>query len=147
MSQHSVVKAMLGGLLGTLLQTMMVYGVAPMMLGQPMDLAAMLEHSCAPGMLMHLLSGSMIFPLGYVFLLSQRLPGSPVLKGTLWGALIWFVTEVIITPMLGAEIFSAELGGLSAAMRALLGYLVYGATLGGIASAVEPEGRYVSHAV
>ena len=42
MRQHYVVKAMVGGLLGTLLQTIMVYGVAPMLAGQSMDMAAML---------------------------------------------------------------------------------------------------------
>ena len=49
-----------------------------------------------------------------------------------------------MAPMLGAEVFSAALGGLPAAMRALLGYLVYGATLGGIVGTVQPEGRYAS---
>jgi len=147
MRQHYVAKAMVGGLLGTLLQTIMVYGVAPIMAGQSVDAAAMLEHSCAPGMLAHLLSGSIIFPLGYIFLSSQSLSGPPVLQGMLWAGLIWFVTEVIVAPMLGAEVFSTALGGLPAALRALLGYLVYGATLGSIVGAVQPEDRYVSHTV
>ena len=57
MRQHYVVKAMVGGLLGTLLQTIMVYGVTPMLAGQSMDMAAM--HS--PPVLRacrHLLSGA-----------------------------------------------------------------------------------------
>jgi uncharacterized membrane protein YagU involved in acid resistance len=145
MRQHYVAKAMVGGLLGTLLQTIMVYGVAPMMTGQSMDVAAILEHSCAPGMLAHLLSGGVIFPLGYILLSSQALSGPPVLQGMLWAGLIWVVAEVIITPMLGAEVFSAALGGLPAALCALLGYLVYGATLGSIVGTVQPEDRYASH--
>ena len=40
MRPHDVAKAMVGGLLGTLLQTIMVYGVAPLMTGQSMDVAA-----------------------------------------------------------------------------------------------------------
>ena len=40
MRQYYVAKAMGGGLLGTLLQTIMVYGVAPMIAGQSMDVAA-----------------------------------------------------------------------------------------------------------
>ena len=142
MRQHSVIQAMQGGLLGTLLQTLMVYGVAPMMAGQSMDMEAMLEHYCALSMLTHFLSGSVIFPLGYVFLPSQYFPGPPVLKGMLWAALIWCVAEGILAPMLGAGVFSAALGGLPAAVRALLGYLVYGATLGGIVGAAAPEGKY-----
>ena len=65
----------------------------------------------------------------------------------LWAGLIWFVAEVIIAPMRGVEVFSTALGGLPAALRALLGYLVYGATLGSIAGAVQPEDRYASHAL
>ena len=145
MRQHYVAKAMVGGLLGTLLQTIMVYGVAPVMAGQSMDVAAMLRPSCAPGMLVHLLSGGVIFPLGYIWLSSQALTGPPVLQGMLWGSLIWCVAEVIMAPMLGVEVFSAALGGLPAALRALLGYLVYGATLGSMVGAVQPEDRYASH--
>jgi uncharacterized membrane protein YagU involved in acid resistance len=147
MRQHCVAKAMVGGLLGTLLQTIMVYGVAPVMAGQSMDVAAMLGHSCAPGMLAHLLGGSVIFPLGYVWLSSRAFSGPPVLQGMLWAGLIWCVAEVIVAPLLGAEVFSTALGGLPAALRALLGYLVYGATLGSIAGAVQPEDRYASHAL
>jgi hypothetical protein len=98
-------------------------------------------------MLAHLLSGGVIFPLGYVLLSSQSISGPPVLQGMLWAGLIWFVTEVIMAPMLGAEVFSTALGGLPAALRALLGYLVYGATLGSIVGAVQPEDRYASHAL
>ena len=145
MRPQYVAKAMVGGLLGTLLQTIMVYGVAPMMAGQSMDVAAMLRPSCAPGMLVHLLSGGVIFPLGYIWLSSQALTGPPVLQGMLWAGLIWCVAEVIMAPMLGVEVFSAALGGLPAALRALLGYLVYGATLGSMVGAVQPEARYASH--
>jgi len=145
MQQHYVAKAMVGGLLGTLLQTLMVYGVAPVMAGHAINVEVLLEHSCAPGMLAHLLSGGVIFPLGYILLSSQSFSGPPVLQGMLWAGLIWFVAEVIMAPMLGAEIFSATLGGLPAALRALLGYLVYGATLGSIVGAVQPADRYASH--
>ena len=147
MQQHYVAKAMVGGLLGTLLQTLMVYGVAPVMAGHAMNVEVLLEHSCAPGMLAHLLSGGVIFPLGYILLSSQSFSGPPVLQGMLWAGLIWFTAEVIMAPMLGAEAFSMALGGLPAALRALLGYLVYGATLGGIVGAVQHEDRYASHAL
>jgi hypothetical protein len=144
MHQHAVSRAMAGGLLGTLLQTMMVYGVVPLMMGRSVDLAAIVGYPCALGLLAHVLSGSVIFPLGYVALPSHGFPGSPVLKGMLWAGLIWCVTEGIIAPMLGAGVFSATLGGFPAAGRALLGYLVYGATLGGIVGVAEPEGRGAS---
>ena len=118
-----------------------------MMTGQSMDVAAMLGSSCAPGMLVHLLRGGVIFPLGYILLSSRSLSGPPVLQGMLWAGLLWFVAEVIMAPILGAEVFSTALGGLPAALRALLGYLVYGATLGGMVGTVQPEDRHAAHAL
>jgi hypothetical protein len=147
MFKHDVRKAMVGGLLGTLLQATLVYAVAPMITGRSMDMAAMLEPSCILGMLIHLLSGAVIFPLWYVSLPSHWLPGSAVVKGMLWAGLIWFVAESIMAPIHGAEVFSAELGGLSAALRALFGYLVYGAVFGSIVGTTEPEGLCVSRAL
>ena len=147
MHQHTVIRAMKGGLLGTLWQTVTVYGVMPLMLGQAVEPAALLGHLCAVGLLVHVFSGGVLFPLAYVYLPSQDLQGSPVLKGMLWAGLLWGVTEVIIAPMLGAGIFSAALGGFPMAGRALLGYLVYGATLGGIVGATELESRGASRAV
>ena len=145
MRQEAVIQTMGAGLLGTLLQTITVYGVAPMMTGQAM--AAMLESPCTLSMLTHVLSGSVIFPLGYMFIPSSYFPGPPVLKGMLWAMLLWGVAEGILAPLLGAGVFSAALGGLPAAVRALLGYLVYGATLGGIAGAAAPQGRLAWRAV
>ena len=142
MHQHPVIQAMQGGLMGTLLQTIMVYGVVPMLMGQPMDMAAMLGNPCTLSTLVHVLSGSVIFPLGYMFFPSQYFPGSPVLKGMLWAMLLWGIAEGVLAPMLGAGVFSAEFGGLPAATRALLGYLVYGATLGGLVGATASQGRY-----
>jgi hypothetical protein len=136
-----------GGLLGTLVQTLVVYGVIPWLTGRPLDLAAMLGYSCAPSLLAHVVSGGVLFPLGYVCLASHSFPGSPVLKGMLWAGFIWGVTEVVIAPMLGMGVFSATLGGLPAAGRALLGYLAYGATLGTIVGGAEPKGRYATYAL
>lgn len=147
MRQYYIVKAIVGGLLGTLLQTITVYVVAPMLAGQSMNMAAILAHSCAPDMLAHVLSGGVIFSLGYLLVSSQFFSGPPVVQGMLWAGLIWCSAEVIMAPMLGAEIFSTALGGLPAALRALLGYLVYGATLGSVVGTVQPEDRYTSHAL
>src|SRR5499427_8786291 len=144
MRQYYVAKAMVGGLLGTLLQTIMVYGVAPMLAGQSMDVAAITGYACAPSLLAHLLSGSVLFPLGYVWLSSRAFSGPPVLQGMLWAGLLWVVAEVIMAPMLSVEVFSTALGGVPAALRALLGYLVYGATLGSFTGAVKAEDQYAS---
>ena len=129
---------MLGGLLGTLGQILLVYGVAPLMASQALELSVLRNLPCALGLLLHIVSGSVLFPLGYLAVPPHDMPGPPVLKGSLWTGLLWGVTESLLAPLLGAAVFSAALGGLPAALRALAGYLVYGATLGGIVGAPAP---------
>jgi len=141
MRAYTMHKAMGAGLLGTLVQTILVYGVSLLGLGRSMDLAALLGYACPLGLLMQVLSGSVCFPLGYVCLASPGFPGPPVLKGMLWAGLLWGVAECLIAPLLGAGVSSAALGGLPAALRALLGYLAYGAVLGGLVGAAGPLGR------
>ena len=140
MRAYTMRKAMGAGLLGTLVQTILVYGVSLLGLGRSMDLAALLGYACPLGLLMQVLSGSVCFPLGYVCLASPGFPGPPVLKGMLWAGLLWGVAECLIAPLLGAGVSSAALGGLPAALRALLGYLAYGAVLGGLVGAAGPSG-------
>ena len=140
MCAYTIRKAMGAGLLGTLIQTILVYGVSPLVLGRSMDLAALLGSACPLGLLMQVLSGSVCFPLGYVCLAFLSFPGPPVLKGMLWAGLLWGVAECLIAPWLGAGVSSATLGSLPAAWRALLGYLAYGAVLGGIVGAAGPCG-------
>jgi hypothetical protein len=139
MQQHVVITAMLGGLLGTLGQIIVVYGVVPLVAGHSLDSAALGGSPFALGLLLHLLSGSVVFPLGLLALPAHALPGPPVLRGMLWAGGLWVALETLVAPLLGAGVFSAELGGVPAALRALAGYLVYGAMLGGIAGAPAPE--------
>jgi uncharacterized membrane protein YagU involved in acid resistance len=134
-------KAILGGFVGTSVMTLMMYFVAPMMLGKPMDIAAMLGSmlggSWAMGLLMHFANGSIIFPLIYVYGLYRLLPGEPWLRGTIWGLILWLLAQALVMPMMGAGVFSAHAGGLMAVMASLIGHVVYGALLGGIAGRGE----------
>ncbi len=133
--------AIAGGFAGTVAMTVMMYFVAPMMLGKPMDVAGMLGGmlggSWAMGMLMHLTLGTVVFPAIYAYLVFRGLPGEPWLKGTSWGLILWFVSQAIVTPMMGGGLFSAKAGGLMAVMASLIGHAVYGAPLGVIAGATE----------
>jgi hypothetical protein len=81
MQQQRIIKAMLGGLLGTLGQMLLVYGVAPLMAGHALELAALRDCPRAPGLLLHLLNGSVLVPLGLLALPAHALPGPPVLPG------------------------------------------------------------------
>ena len=130
-------RTILGGFAGTVVMTVMMYFVAPMMLGRPMDVAAslgaMLGGSWALGMLTHLLDGGIIFPLIFAYVLYRALPGEPWLKGTVWGLMLWFLSQAVVTPMMGGGMFSANAGGVMAVMASLVAHVVYGALLGGIA--------------
>ena len=138
-----VKKALLGGLVATIVMTLMMMYVAPMMTGQPMDIAAliggMLGNSYAMGMLMHLILGIVVFPLVYVYVLYEHLPGSPALRGAIWGVILWVLAAVVVMPMAGAGFLMANIGGMMALVAALIGHLVYGGLLGAIAGAGQGE--------
>lgn len=138
-------RAALGGLVGTVAMTATVYTVAPMM-GLHMDIAAMLGSvvggSWAAGMLMHFVNGTLIFPAIYAYALTRILPGSPAVKGTLWGITLWLLAQVVVMPMMGGGLFSSAMGGLMAAGGSLVGHLLYGSILGAITGVAE--GRRVA---
>ncbi|HEX8800966.1 MAG TPA: hypothetical protein VF772_20255, partial [Terriglobales bacterium] len=50
--------------------------------------------------------------------------------GLLWGVILWLGLEVVMMPMMGGGMFSAEMGGVKAVMGALIGHLIYGAIFG-----------------
>lgn len=145
MNMHpTFARAALGGFVGTLVMTAMMYMVAPMM-GLHMDIAAMLGSmlggSWIAGMVAHFVNGSVIFPAIYAYALYAHLPGSPAIRGTIWGLVLWLVAQTVVMPMMGAGLFSSAMGGAMAAMGSLIGHVLYGSLLGVIASA--PESRVV----
>ena len=139
-SHPTFARAALGGFVGTLVMTGMMYVVAPMM-GLHMDIAAMLGSmlggSWTAGMMMHFVNGSVIFPAVYVYALYAHLPGSPAVRGTIWGVALWLVAQTAVMPMMGPGLFSSAAGGLMAAMASLIGHILYGSLLGVFASVPE----------
>jgi uncharacterized membrane protein YagU involved in acid resistance len=135
-------RAILGGLVGTIVLTMLMYIAAPMMGIPKMDVAAMLGSMLGGwrmGMVIHFVNGVVLFPLIYAFVLFSKLRGTPILKGILWGVALWLVAGLMVMPMTGAGLFGAANGGLLAAAASLMGHIVYGALLGVIAGG--PAGR------
>jgi uncharacterized protein DUF6789 len=143
MSTHpTFARAALGGFVGTLVMTGIMYVVAPMM-GLRMDIAAMLGSmlggSWSAGMMMHFVNGSVIFPAVYAYVLYAHLPGSPAVRGTIWGVVLWLLAQIVVMPMMGAGLFSSAMGGAMAAIGSLTGHVLYGSLLGVIASAPAPR--------
>jgi uncharacterized membrane protein YagU involved in acid resistance len=135
-------RTILGGFVGTLAITLLMYKGAPMMGLAKMDIAAMLGQvlgSWTTGMMMHIVNGVVIFPLIYAYLLFSRLPGAPVTKGILWGAALWLVAGLAVMPMMGGGLFGTANGGMMTAAAMLIGHIVYGALLGWIGGHAHPE--------
>lgn len=132
-------RLLLGGVAGTFVMTMMMYFVAPNITGRTMDIAAemgnMMGGSWALGMAVHVMNGVLIFPAAYAFLYS-KLPGPPVARGAVWGVALWLVTQLVVMPMIGAGVFSSNIGPKSAG-ASLISHLVYGSLLGTIAGGAQ----------
>ena len=129
-------RAVLGGLAGTIVLSMLMYVGAPMIGIPKMDIAAMLGSMLGGwtvGMVMHFVNGVILFPLIYAFVLFSKLRGTPVTKGILWGITLWLVAGLMVMPMMGAGILGTANGGMMAAAASLMGHIVYGALLGVIA--------------
>jgi uncharacterized protein DUF6789 len=147
MNMHpTFARAALGGVVGTLAMTFMMYVVAPMM-GLQMDIAAMLGSmlggSWGAGLMMHVVNGTLIFPAIYAYALYAHLPASPAVRGTIWGVVLWLIAQTMVMPMMGAGLFSSAMGGAMAAMGSLISHILYGSLLGVVASSPEPR---VAHA-
>jgi uncharacterized membrane protein YagU involved in acid resistance len=129
-------RAIVGGLLGTIAITFLMYFVAPFMLGQPMDVAKMLGDFLGTtrniGLAVHYINGTIIFSLIFTWVLWNVLPGGPTGKGISWGVILWFLSQAIVTPVMGGGFFSANSGGAMAVAASLLGHIIYGAILGAV---------------
>ena len=139
----NVGRAILGGFVGALAITFMMYAVSPIMMGKPMDVAAMLgaflHAGRAMGMVVHFINGTIIFPLILAFILWNVLPGGPTSKGNVWGLMLWFLSRP--PPIIGMTmaVFSDNTGGMLVLGASLIGHIVYGALLGVITGEPREE--------
>jgi uncharacterized membrane protein YagU involved in acid resistance len=128
-------RAIIGGLSGTVVFTLMMRFLAPEMIGHPMDIAAVLGAftglGTPAGVVMHFLLGTLGFAIGFV-IVGPYLPGPGWLRGVIFMAAIWFLAGLIAMPVLGVGLF---FGGAKEAIVALFGHVVLGAILGMVATA------------
>ncbi|MEO6443543.1 MAG: DUF6789 family protein [Gemmatimonadaceae bacterium] len=128
-------KAVLAGIIGTLVMTAVGVWVAPMMgipRMNPAELLAQPMGSLALGWVGHLMIGS-ILAIIYAAV-SGRLPGAPWMRGALFSIAPWLMAQLVVMPMMGMPVFS---GSATLAMGSLIGHLVYGAVVGAVYGA-EP---------
>ena len=129
-------RLLLAGAVATAIMTMMMYKVAPIMLGKPMDIAAKLGAFVGGdwnlGMMIHLLNGLIIFPLLYGFLVYKFLPGPSGVRGAVFGVLLWLGAMLVVMPLMGDGFFMLNSGTMKPAMASFMGHLLYGVALGAI---------------
>jgi hypothetical protein len=65
--------------------------------------------------------------------LYRVLPGGPTVKGITWGVILWLLAQGVVMPIMGGGFFSANAGGVMAALGSFLGHVIYGGLLGAIA--------------
>ena len=134
--ERNIGKGIFAGLIATVVMTMIMY-MAPLMGMPKMDVAGMLSDMMhlpwIAGMVIHFMNGAIIFPLIYVFILYKVLPGNGLVKGIVWGVLLFVIAQVMVMPMAGMGFFSsASPQQMLMVMGSLMGHVVYGAILGSI---------------
>jgi len=117
------------------LELMMRVG-APNMLGiPPMNPANLitnivgLPQGHVIGAIVHYGLGLIFFPIGYMFIAYRSFPGPYLLRGALWGALLWLGAMVVVLPLAGMPIF---FGFGMPMVAALIAHIVYGLILAAI---------------
>ena len=124
-------KAVVAGLVGTAVMTMIGLFAAPMMGIPRMNPAEMLAGAMGGnavlGWIAHFMIGTILAVIYAV--VAPALPGPPAGRGALYALAPWLMAMVIMMPMMGMPAFG---GSGAVAMGSLIGHLVYGAVVGGI---------------
>jgi hypothetical protein len=130
-------RAAVAGLLGTAAMTALLLiepsiGLPKIAMGQVLSSSlglttAHLSIGPAVGWALHFVIG-MVLALIYGAAFDGRLPGGPVLRGVLYGCLVFVVAQVVFMPVVGGGFFSR--GDPELLAGSLLGHLVYGAVVG-----------------
>ena len=101
-------RAIIGGFVGTVVFTLMMTFLAPVMLGHPMDIAAVLGTFTGlgkpAGVVMHFLLGTVGYAIAFV-IVGPYLPGPGWLRGVIFMTAIWFLAGLIAMPILGVGLF------------------------------------------
>lgn len=129
---HNWGRAIAGGVVGTIVMTAVGVVVTPMLGLPPSNPAKLLAGAMGGNMVMgwiaHFMIGAVLLPAGYVFI-ARTIPGSPVLRGALYGLIPWLIAMVAVMPMMGMPAFG---GGSGPAITNLITHVIYGAVLGAI---------------
>ena len=129
-------RAVIGGLIGTAVMTLVGLFVAPVMGLPPMNPADMLAGAMGGNLVLgwagHLMIG-VVLALGYAVVASV-LPGPGFARGAIYSVAPFLMAQILVMPMMGMPLFS---GSAAMAMGSLVGHIVYGAVLGGVYGEID----------
>ena len=133
----NVGRAAVAGLVGTAAMTALLLvepsvGLPKIAMGQVLASSlglttARLPIGPAVGWGLHFIIG-MGLALIYAAAFDRRLPGSAVVRGMLYGVLVFVVAQIVFMPLVGGGFFSR--GDLELLAGSLLGHLLYGGVTG-----------------
>jgi uncharacterized membrane protein YagU involved in acid resistance len=133
----NVMRAAVAGLVGTAAMTALLLvepsiGLPKIAMGQVLSTSlglttAHLAIGPALGWGLHFVIG-MVLAIIYAAAFEQRLPGSPVVRGMIYGLMVFVLAQVVFMPLVGGGLFSR--GDLELIAGSLLGHLLYGAVVG-----------------
>jgi uncharacterized membrane protein YagU involved in acid resistance len=133
----NVARAAIAGLVGTAAMTALLLvepsiGLPKIAIGQVLSTSlglttAHLAIGPALGWCLHFAIG-MVLAVIYAGALDERLPGAPIVRGMLYGAMVFVVAQVVFMPLVGGGFFSR--GDLELITGSLLGHLLYGGVIG-----------------
>ncbi|HSE67391.1 MAG TPA: DUF6789 family protein, partial [Gemmatimonadales bacterium] len=132
-------RAAASGLVGTGVMTALLLvepsvGLPKIAMGQVLSTSlgltsAHLTIGPALGWVLHFLIG-MSLALLYAAVFERRLPGTPLIRGLLYGLLVFVVAQLVFMPLVGGGVFSR--GDVELLTGSLVGHLVYGGLTGWI---------------
>jgi uncharacterized membrane protein YagU involved in acid resistance len=125
----------LAAIAGMALLLVFMSKVAPVVLGQPMDPAAIvnkmlgLADGASIGVIMHFMLGLVIFPLGYMLYPFRHFPGPQFTRGLLYGVILATLAGAVMFPLAGVPMF---LGSLKGAIALYMVHMLYTALVAAI---------------
>ena len=141
----NVARAAAAGFVGTGVMTALLLiepsvGLPKIAMGQVLStslgtISAHLTIGPASGWALHFVIG-MLLALIYAAAFVNRLPGTALTRGMLYGILVFIVAQLVFMPLVGGGVFSR--GDVELLAGSLLGHLVYGGLTGWIYGGFHP---------
>ena len=121
-------KIAISAVAGTALLVVFMTKMAPIVLGQPMDPAGLVNailgfpDGSIVGTVGHFALGLIFFPLGYMIFAFRHFPGPQIVHGLLYGAILAAIAGAVIFPLAGQAMF---VGSPKGAMALFVVHLLY----------------------